>query len=36
MEIFEEKYREGMSREEAIELALTVMNEAAKTSKVDP
>jgi proteasome alpha subunit len=29
MEIFEEKYREGMSREEAIELALTVMNEAA-------
>jgi proteasome alpha subunit len=29
MEMFEEKYREGMGREEAIELALTVMNEVA-------
>jgi proteasome alpha subunit len=29
MEMFEEKYKEGMSKEEAIELALTVMNEVA-------
>jgi len=29
MEIFEEKYKEGMGREEAIELALTIMNETA-------
>ncbi len=34
MEMFEEKYKEGMSREEAIELALTVMNEVAD-GKVD-
>lgn len=30
MEIFEEKYREGMGQEDAIELALTVMNEVAE------
>jgi proteasome alpha subunit len=29
MEMFEEKYKEGMSKEDAIELALTVMNEVA-------
>jgi proteasome alpha subunit len=29
MEMFEEKYKEGMGREEAMELALTVMNEVA-------
>ncbi|MEE8402169.1 MAG: archaeal proteasome endopeptidase complex subunit alpha [Candidatus Hydrothermarchaeaceae archaeon] len=30
MEIFEKEYREGMGREDAIELALTVMNEATE------
>ncbi len=34
MEMFEEKYTEGMGREEAIELALDVMNEVAD-GKVD-